>query len=268
MKSGSARKVAGTHRRFGWIPDLPDHRDHLYAAPFHRLGVLPEKVDLRSNCPEIYDQGALGSCTANALAGALEFDQIRQKQKDVFTPSRLFIYYNERALEHSVDYDSGAQLRDGIKSVSKQGACSEKIWPYVISKFRSKPAARCYDLASHHRAILYQRLQPDLPQMKGCLAEGYPFVFGFSVYESFMSDVVAHTGKVPMPRQGEPGAGENGGPAGHAVMAVGYDDAEQRFIVRNSWGIGWGMKGYCAMPYAYLIQRNLAADFWTIRAIE
>src|ERR1700683_3381323 len=104
-------------QRYGWIHDLPDHRDFLYAAPMALLGSLPTKVDMRDRCPAVYDQGQLGSCTANAIGGAIEFDLIKEKAP-VFVPSRLFIYYNERVIEGTVDSDSGAQIRDGIKSVA------------------------------------------------------------------------------------------------------------------------------------------------------
>ena len=177
-------------------------------------------------------------------------------------PSRLFIYYNERDIEGTVNEDSGAMIRDGIKSVVKQGVCKETTWPYVIARFTKKPAKTCYTEAMNHQVVSYQRVTQTLNQMKGCLASGYPFVFGFSVYESFESNTVAKTGKVPMPKSGEAMLG------GHAVAAVGYNDADQRFIVRNSWGSKWGKKGYCFMPYAYLTDPDLAADFWTIRMVE
>ncbi|MGO8836319.1 MAG: C1 family peptidase [Limisphaerales bacterium] len=247
--------------RYGWLPDLPDQRDHLYAAPVEMLAVLPARVDLRPQCPPVYDQGQLGSCTANAIAGAIEFDRMKQGLAD-FTPSRLFIYYNERVLEHTVDLDSGAQIRDGIKSVGKQGDCPETEWPYVVARFKTKPSAGCYADALKYRAVLYQRLMPVLSQLKGCLASGYPFVFGFTVYESFESANVARTGHASLPQSGEPVIG------GHAVVGVGYDDAKQWFIVRNSWGTRWGMKGYFTLPYAYLTDDNLATDFWTIRLVQ
>jgi C1A family cysteine protease len=246
--------------RFGWLPDLPDHRDFLYAAPV-ALAAPPGRVDLRPQCPPVYDQGQLGSCTANAIAGAIEFDRRKQKLAD-FTPSRLFIYYNERVMEHTVDSDSGAQIRDGIKSVARQGDCPETEWPYVIAKFKTKPPRSCYTDALRYKVVQYQRLTQSLSQMKACLASGYPFVFGFAVYESFESAVVARTGRVSLPRSGEAVIG------GHAVMAVGYDDARQWFLVRNSWGTGWGIKGYFTMPYAYLNDPDLANDFWTIRVVQ
>jgi C1A family cysteine protease len=112
------RAKQSSHLGFGWVPDLPDNRDHLYAAPMAKLGPLPRKADLRKHCPPVYNQGQIGSCTANAIAAAIEFDRKKQKLAD-FVPSRLFIYYNERSMEHSVPIDNGAQIRDGIKSVGK-----------------------------------------------------------------------------------------------------------------------------------------------------
>ncbi|HET7421025.1 MAG TPA: C1 family peptidase [Candidatus Dormibacteraeota bacterium] len=247
-------------RHYGWIPDVPDQRDHLYAAPPQYLAALPPRTDLRAKCPPVYDQGQLGSCTANAIAAAVEFERLKQKLPD-FTPSRLFIYYNERVIEGTVQSDSGAMLRDGIKSVASDGVCPEPEWPYDIAKFTRKPTAACYRDAKLDRAVQYQSILQDLNQMKGCLASGYPFVFGFTVYESFESATVRKTGHAPMPGWRERPVG------GHAVMAIGYDDSRQWFLVRNSWGSGWGLKGYFTLPYPYLIQNGLAKDFWTIRLV-
>ncbi len=194
--------------------------------------------------------------------GALEFDQIKQKRPNPFTPSRLFIYYNERAIEGTVASDSGAQIRDGVKSVNKRGAPPETDWPYDITKFTEKPPEHAFLDGMKNQAILYQRLTPTLSQLKGCLASGFPFVFGFTVYESFESKAVAQSGHVPMPQADEQQLG------GHAVLAVGYQESDQTFIVRNSWGPDWGKKGYFTMPYPYLVQPTLSSDFWTIRSVE
>jgi C1A family cysteine protease len=257
MTELKSRKIKG----YGWTPDLPDHRDLFYTAPAMHLKALPPKMDLRPHCPPVYNQGQLGSCTANSIAGAVEFDQMKQGLPSVFVPSRLFIYYNERAMEGTVSQDSGAQIRDGIKSVGKLGVCPETEWPYNIKKFALKPPAACFKDAVQYRALSYQKVARDLSQMKGCLASGYPFVFGFTVYESFESAAVAKTGRVPLPSAGETVLG------GHAVMAAGYDDSQQVFIVRNSWGTGWGLKGYFLMPYAYLTHPGLSSDYWTVRLV-
>ncbi len=233
----------------------------MYAAPPAFITALPTAVDLRPNCPAVYDQGQLGSCTGNAIAGAIEFERLKQGLSD-FVPSRLFIYYNERVIEHTVNSDSGAQIRNGIKVVAKLGAPPETDWPYDINKFTEKPPASAFQDAAKDRASSYHRVARVLNQFKGCLASGYPFVLGFTVYDSFESAQVAHTGQLNMPQPGEKVVG------GHAVVAVGYDDAHQRFIIRNSWGDTWGMKGYFTMPYQYLMEANLSDDFWTIRLVE
>lgn len=246
---------------YGWLPDLPDHRDFTYAAPAEMASKLPARIDLRNSCPPVYDQGQLGSCTANAIGGAFEFELIKQKTKD-FMPSRLFIYYNERVIENTVSSDSGAMLRDGMKTVNKNGICSEDLWPYNISEFTQKPYSTCYTDALKHQVLSYKRVTRILNSMKTCLVQGFPFVFGFSVYEAFESAEVAKTGVVNLPKKNEALLG------GHAVVAVGYDDSSKRFIVRNSWGTGWGLNGYFTMPYDYLLNSDLADDFWTIRLVE
>jgi len=248
-------------RRYGWSPQLPDQRDVLFNIGAEHLAALPSKIDLRPTCPTICDQGALGSCTANAIAGAVQFDLMKQ-QLPVFTPSRLFIYFNERVMEHSVASDAGARIRDGIKAVSKQGVCSETVWPYDVARFAEKPPVAAYQEALGQRALQYQTVLRRITQMKGCLAAGFPFVFGFTVYTAFESKAVERTGVVDLPHGGEKLLG------GHAVLAVGYDDATQRFIVRNSWGEKWGQSGYFTMPYAYLLSADLASDFWTIRMMQ
>jgi len=251
-------KISKNQRHYGWVPDVPDHRDLLFATMI-RVEKLPNKIDLRSQCPPVYDQGSLGSCTANAISAAIQIERIKQKLTPDFIPSRLFIYYNERNMENTVASDSGAQIRDGIKSIATQGDCPETEWPYVVEKFTDKPSEKCYKDAVKYKAVQYQRVPQILSQMKGCIASGYPFVFGFSVYSGFENEDVADTGELQMPTSKERLLG------GHAVVAVGYNDKTQRFIVRNSWGKGWGLKGYFTMPYAYLTDANLADDLWTIR---
>ena len=214
----------------------------MYTAPGDVLRSLPSAVDLRSACPPVYDQGHLGSCTSNAIAAAIQFDQTKQRQVPTFTASRLFIYYNGRLLAGTVTSDTGLIIRDAVKSVTQVGACPELMWPYRPMALYIRSSAAAYRVAAWHTAIRYQRVGQDLNQMKGCLASGYPFTFGFTVYQSFESEPVARTGIVSLPGPGETDVGS------HAVLAVGYDDARQWFIVRNSWGPRWGMAGYFTLP--------------------
>jgi len=249
--------------KYGWKPDLPDHRDHTYSAPRRVTKALPKKVDLRPKCPPVYDQGDLGSCTGQSVAAVFAFAKKKEQPKAPFmAPSRLFIYYNERVMEGTVSVDNGAQIRSGIKSVVKQGVCREALWPYDIPSFKKKPPKTAYVEGKLNQAISYERIAHSLNHMKACLASGFPFVFGFSVYEGFESEQVARTGKLNMPGAKEPSLG------GHAVVAVGYNDTTERFLVRNSWGPDWGLKGYFTMPYGYLLDANLSDDFWTIRTVE
>jgi len=250
-------KVAG----YGWVRDLPDQRDFLYAPPPAVAAALPAQADLRAQFPAPYDQEQLGSCTANAIAGALQFLEGKEGSPAPVMPSRLFIYYNERDLEGSTGSDSGAQIRDGIKTVARQGFCPESEWPYEIASFAQKPPAACYQDALKERVSEYLRLTPATVPLLTCLASGYPFVFGFSVYESFESARVAQTGVANLPGPNERLVG------GHAVVAVGYDQSSGRFLVRNSWGAQWGMGGHFTLPYQYLTDPMLAADFWTIRKV-
>src|SRR6201993_3732810 len=167
---------------YGWLPDLPDSRDFIYAAIAPKIRRLPRKVDLRSKCSPVEDQGALGSCTANALVGAVEF--LEKKDNVPFADlSRLFVYYNERVIEGTVDQDSGAFIRDGIKSLAKQGVCPEKQWPYRVNAFRKKPTRACYADAKKYEITSYHRINTK-DEMRTCLADGFPFVSGFTVYSS------------------------------------------------------------------------------------
>ncbi len=239
---------------YGWIPDIPDARDYLYSSIRPRLR-LPKAINLTQFCSTVEDQGRLGSCTSQALAGNLEFldNRLDLRYTDV---SRLFIYYNERVLIHTVSTDSGAMLRDGIKTLKNDGVCPESIWPYEIEKFSRKPSAKSYADAKNHRISSYYRLESHSDRL-ACLTDGYPFVFGFAVYESLETAKVALTGVVPLPGKKEKMIG------GHAVLAVGFDQKSKRFIFKNSWGAKWGRKGYGSIPFEYL--ETLADDFWTIR---
>jgi len=217
-----------------------------------KAGLLPSTVDLRSKMPPIYDQGQLGSCTANALCGLIGYDN------PSIHGSRLFVYYNERVLENHVFQDTGATLADGIKTLQKYGVCQETLWPYNPANFSVCPPKTCYTAALEHVALKVKNIRNDLTTMKTSLYNGCPFVVGILVYQSFESAYVDKTGYVPMPSTREPLLG------GHAVVCVGYDDTKKMFIMRNSWGTNWGVAGYFYLPYAYLTSSKLTSDLWNI----
>ena len=219
---------------------------------------IPKVVDLRTKMPPVYDQGKLGSCTANALAAAYDY-QHHVEKKTFVAPSRLFIYYNERKVEHDIPDDAGAQLSDGVAVLEKYGCCTEKVWPYDISKFATLPPASAYIEAVKNRVIRARNVHQDISSMRRELASGYPIVVGINVYDSFESDDVAHSGIVPLPDvENEELLG------GHAVLIVGYDHAAQTWLMRNSWGVGWGQSGYFTLPYAYLLDSELSSDLWSL----
>jgi C1A family cysteine protease len=249
--------------KYGWLPDLPDHRDFLYEPPSALLRKLPAAVDLRAACPPVLDQGTrLGSCTANAVCNAFRFNLLKEGELKPFLPSRLFVYYNARKMAGTEKLNQGAQIRDAMKSIAVQGVCDERDWPYVARNFAEQPPRKAYRDALAHQAVRYQRLAVDLKHFQACLAQGYPFVMGLTVYADFESDRVGRTGVLNLPKPKEALVG------GHAVLVVGYDNASQRFIVMNSYGKSWGQHGYFTVPYAYVMHPHLTADCWTLRRVE
>jgi C1A family cysteine protease len=259
--------------KFGWKPDLPDQRDYTFVQLTNNIKSdklfsfteknLPPFVSLRYWCSEIEDQKTLGSCVANAVVGLMEFNKIKSglggKKFKHF--SRLFNYYNARVFAENVEEDSGAYIRDGIKTAKVVGICLAEDWPYRVEYFKKEPPEKCYQNALQYKFIKYYRLS-SLSDMKISLANGHPFVFGVAIYQSFMTGQVSNTGVVPMPGFNERLLG------GHAMLAIGYDDNKKSFLVRNSWGKSWGLKegnlgGYCYIPYDYLSSRDLSDDFWT-----
>ena len=251
--------------KYRWLREPDDPRDYIYQlAPL----TLAPSVDLRQYCSAIEDQGYLGSCTGNAIAGQIELiDRKGGKNLDV---SRLFIYYEERVLEGTVRWDAGAYIRDGIKVCYTKGAPLESLWPYNQSKWATRPTTAAYNDARNRKVTGYQRCL-NFNAVKNAVAAGNPVVIGFNVYSSFEGawSYIPHgqsgSGMMPMPnKRTEQLLG------GHAVTIVGYDDNLNggRFIVRNSWGTSWGDNGYFYMPYGVIQDTSMSADFWLISAVR
>jgi len=272
----------------GWLRDLPDFRDYTSEAvqvlpQLEAIGVaqpealsVPMQVDLRAYCSPVENQGALGSCTANAVVGLVEYFERRAHGKYI-DASRLFLYKATRDLLRWTG-DTGAYLRSTMGALALFGVPPEEYWPYDVSTFDNEPTAFCYAFANDFRAISYFRLDPAgtspatlLTKIKANLSTGLPSVFGFTVYNSIAQ--AAATGRIPFPTGGEKVAG------GHAVLAIGYDDnlkitntntgasTKGALIIRNSWGAGWGDNGYGALPYDY-VTKGLAVDFWSLTKQE
>ena len=210
----------------------------------------------------MYDQLHLNSCSANAIAAALRFDEIKEGMSGVPSPSRLFIYYNERVLAGLVGTNSAVPLREGYRTIVKLGACPEAMWPYNVRRFRSRPTPPCYRAALRRRAIAYYRIRRSISHLRACLVEQSPFVMALGVHQSMMSRAVKKTGMVPLPTRRDPLLG------GHAVLVVGYDHARRLLVFRNSWGTTWGDRGYGYLPYAFIASPDLTWDFWTLRRVS
>jgi C1A family cysteine protease len=255
-KAPGTGKPEGRGRR-GCMPDVPDARDVHYVPPVD-TATLPESVDLRPLCPTVYDQGDLGSCTANAIGAAIEYNQM-QTSKQSFVPSRLFIYFNERVLEGTIKQDAGAMIRNGIKTVVRLGAPPEDVWPYDESAAFTQPHPDAYAAAKLDLVTVYCRVGQTLPLMQACLMEGFPIVFRYTCFPSM--DHTWDDGVIPMPGSTEP---EDGG---HCMLIVGYNNADRTFLVRNSWGTKWGQQGYGTMPYDYILSPQWTTDLWTIRSV-
>jgi C1A family cysteine protease len=255
-------------RSYGWKRDLPTHPDNYLSVAHHTVLAKfpPSKFLPESFLPAVFDQGQISSCTSNSLGAAFEYEQKKQGLTD-FTPSRLFIYYNERLIENSVSADSGAALSDGIKVLTDIGVCPESIWPYDVSKYADMPTDIAFTDAKPHKILGSKPVPVSIHGIKTMINMGYPVAFGFSVFDSFQSQRMADTGIMTMPARTEQLLG------GHAVMMIGYSDTMQAghhtgFIkVRNSWGDKWGQKGSFWMPYDYIIA-GLTSDYWVITQNE
>lgn len=219
-----------------------------------------EKKDHRHRLPEIWDQGKIGSCTAQCLAATL---MLCMKDKHKFTPSRLFIYYCSRALGGCPAHeDSGCSMKNACDSIIKYGFCSEELMPYRDDddSFKKLPSATAFAEALKRRNYVYEALSIKLEDMISCIDDGLCFVIGIAVYESLFNSEVIKSGDIPMPKtEKEQLLG------GHAITICGYDRAKRVFHVRNSWGTKWGDQGYGTIPFEYLTHPRLAIDPFVLR---
>lgn len=254
-------------RKYGYIRSSLDHRDAAYQIK--QLGpmeVPPSATstpyDLRPKCPPVYDQLKTGSCVAQAAVFLAHYNRIAQGMTPDFVPSRLYVYWNARSLTNDTGNDDGSQPRNGLKALAQWGAPPETDWPFDSTKVTVKPVQAAYNDGLKDVAIQYSSVPQTLENICACLAFKEPVTFGMSVFAAFESDEVAATGDVPMPGATEKDIG------GHAVAIVGTVPSQNRFIFRNSWGTGWGASGYGTIPYDYVLNPDLADDFWVLRLLK
>jgi len=260
-------------RVYGWKPDLPSHHENFLLTAHPDVLTTFPKTKFLGNLPHVYDQKNLGSCTANALAGIFEYEQIKQGLTD-FMPSRLFIYYNERKIEGTINQDAGAMISDGIKVLTNSGVCNEATWPYNVEQFTTQPTDTSYTEASTHQVLASKRVPVTVDGFKTMINMGYPIAFGFTVFNYFESAKMASEGILHLPGPHEQSIG------GHAICAVGYSDSMKSsdgkhvgyFKIRNSWGNQWGIvanneRGYFWMPYDY-VKAGLCSDAWVVTQNE
>lgn len=244
-------------RKYGWKPELPTAHKKFFMPKLARA-TAPVVVDLRSKMPPIYDQGQVGSCVANATAGAYDY-QRGAEGLAFMSPSRLFIYANARLAEGTaLSNDSGCCISDAVESVSKLGVCPESEWPYIESQFSAMPPTNCYTDAL--KSLALEKQSVDVGDIPAALAEGRPVICGFTLYPEFESTAVAQSGIVPMPGFFELPIG------GHGIVIVGCDTTKEIYICRNSWGGTWGQSGYFIVPMAYA--QKFGSDFWTLVKVE
>ena len=227
---------------------------------------LPEKFDISPRGPAIWDQGTLGSCTSHGVSRAVSFAAKQyaksQGKEDLFSsrPSRLFNYSTMRMdIGVSLTEDSGGTVRDAFRAVANHSVPDETLWEYKEENFYEKPPTKAFEVAEKFSHFAYMKVAQTEIGIKQAIFNGFPVVFGFKVYDSFMAHECADTGIVPLPKNGENFHG------GHCVTIVGWDDKDKCFLIANSWGTKVGLpkkRGYFKFPYAFILDKFLSTDFW------
>lgn len=257
LKSGSkviSRADGSFYMLGGYRASTPTDDVPMFKASL-KAESLPAKVDLRKYMTAVENQGQIGSCTANAAAGAYEYLLNRKQGVSDYDVSRLFLYYNIRVIRHTENQDSGGAIQDIVTSLKNDGICSENTWPYVENKFKQKPNQQAYEEAKSNKISKFECIPRELNAWKSALAQGNPIIFGLLIFPSFQTP---RNGRIPMP-------GNEKADGGHAMCCVGYSDPDRVFIVRNSWGHQWGDGGYCYIPYDYMMSSKYnSGDGWVI----
>ena len=255
-----------SNRKYKLSRQIYDIRDYNFHNQYIQLidTKLPDKINLHDliRLP-ILDQEDLGSCTANVSSNAILF-YLKQHKKSEYQPSRLYIYYFSRLLENNINEDSGCNIRDVLKAISKYGACDELLYPYNTKKFKKEPPKNCIiDAKNKIQSIQYLSVNQNLNSIKNCLYRGYPIVLGVEMYDSFINKETIDSGDITMPDiETENNLGV------HCILLTGYDDNNKIFIFQNSWGDNCGKNGFFNIPYDYILSNELATDFWIISFIK
>lgn len=254
--------MSNQERVLNWKKGPVDTRDFKSMRRLLAPVTLPDAFELPLQIP-IYDQGSLGSCTSNSGCACYRFESAQVVGDFKFDPSRLFLYYNTRLIEGTVDEDSGAYIRDVFKALNKWGLAPEVDFPYHIQDFKNTPTQVAYSNGLKNIVVKYAAVDQTEVAIKQTLISGAAVSFGFNVYSSFMSgDWDRKTGIMPIPKKGEELRG------GHACTIVGWSDSKKCFLIQNSWGEEWGQKGKFWMPYSFLLNGSECDDFWCIEAIK